>query len=371
MFKYLLQYFLKTGRAVGIFPYIYHETQLKAVKSRALLLYSFCASSVFLFIFPISCRIYFINFQSGFILEKYALMSLVSVFEMIIQIITYTVIVWSLVFKNQNKILETFNCGAELFQVISIKFPIILFFLIVCKIIFFDWIITIVFYASDEKVVSNGVLSTWPMLVTIVGFFIIDLVSNIFFCSLYFSGKLYISLNKELKTIMRSLTIKNPLNLSEMLQISEKIEQKMVLHAKIGKFITNFKQIFSMICVSLVLGCFTTIVGEFYCFYAFSRVPLENNQYKIEMNIYQAFYKIVDLFSFVYASNQITEQFGKTGDILKVFLDSSVDDRLKNSVRFYYCVKVTSKVLIYFRSKFFLCNYLSKMFLLIFVECLS
>ena len=332
MSKYLFKYFLRTGIALGLFPHSFDETNFKAGKSKALGIYSFCFSSVLLFLFPTSYTVYFLNFLSGKLIDKYTLMGLVSTFEMIMQIITYILIVWNLVYKNGDKILSTFNCGADLMQVLPLKYSKALFNLIILKIICFDWISNIFYYLSNEQIWTFGLLNTWPMAVTLVGSFIIDFIANIFFCSLYCAGKFYKGLNKDLKTIIYPLHKRSLLTHSEILEISDKIDQKMVLHAKVGKLVENFNQIFSMICASLILTSFTTIVGEFYCFYAFSRISLENNQEMVQFNVYMAFYKLIETFSFVYASNHITEQFENTGDILKVFLDASVDDRLKNSV---------------------------------------
>lgn len=331
MGKLVLNYFFKIGSLLGVIQFNYNAVSFVATKSNAKQIYSIFINTVLAILFPTMAYIYFLIYNKTFGQNgsSVSLMKLAYIYEMLAQISTYIVVVGVLIHKNSSKVIDLMNTGSELIQHSVGSFPNSFFWVIILKILLFDWmreIFVILTYLAYTQYTFNEM---WMMIVTSVCCFVNIFVGNIFFCGIFCAGRIFKVQNKQLKTILQPLKKNQKLTHLQLLEISDKIDQKMVLHAKIGKFVEDLNEIFSLIGMMMLLEAFVIITEELYSFYASSRMA---NAEASTMSVITAFFYAILVFSFVYASNHITEQVDKTGDILKVFVDTSVDDRLKNSV---------------------------------------
>lgn len=248
------------------------------------------------------------------------------------QLITYSILFFTLMYNGSSEMIELVKTGCELEQMSQEKESNNKFFkLIVLKIFFLEWVNSCFIMFSNYEMIIYPKIVVCSMLVTMLGNTINMFAANIFFCGLYWVGKLYKTLNKQLKAIVKPLTNDQKLSLSQLLELSEKVDQMMIQHAKIGKFVEEYNKIFSLFCAAKLLEAFVTITVEVYSFYIFSRTSPDDGS--SPLSFYLVLVQISTVFSFVYASSFVTEHFQKTGDLLKVFLDNSVDDRVRNSVR--------------------------------------
>ena len=328
MSKILVIYFTKIGTVCGFFPYTFDGKLYKPTKSTTLRVYSvFC--SLLAVSFPIASYILFIHNRGDIDTSEFTLMHLVNSFELLGQNISIFLIVWSLVYKHQATVFEVVNCASDLSGVLVGKFSKQFLLMNYLLILSMEWL-SIIWYIFFEALNPlNDFTLRLSMNVSVIREYFIMFTANLFFEAFCGAGLFYKILNKELKLLIKPLKKRQHLTHSQMLVISDMMDQKMVLHAKIGKFVSDVNKIFSLICASILLNAFITITGELYTFYSSSRMPGDKND---SFGLFLALYQIVLVFSFVYAANQVSEEFEATGDVLKVFLDSSADDRLKNSV---------------------------------------
>lgn len=340
MWKILINYFLKIGSVLGIVQFNYDEASFIANKSRAKRIYSVCVNTTLVIAFPTSaCILYALSLKTLVDSTNSAsLMKLAYIYDVTTQISTYTVIVWILIYGSSSKMIDLVNTGNELIQNSAGSFSSRFFWLIILKSIFFEWIRGYFGVLAYTAYLEYGLNRIWMLIVTNLGIFVNMFVGNVFFCGIYSAGKLFKGLNKQLKLIVKPLKTNQKLSYSQLIEISDQIDRKMILHAKIGKFVEDINQTFSLICLLMLIEAFVTITEELYSFYAASRtVSLETSS----LSVIMAFFQALNIFSFVYASSHVAEQTEKTGDILKVFVDSSADDRLKNSVSSYLAYGIT------------------------------
>ena len=267
-------------------------------------------------------------------ISRRSLLNLTYAFQLTTQIITYSTVFSTLILKDASEIIKLFNSGSELMQAIKGKVSNNFYVALILKIFLLEWVYYFFQIFANYEMLTYPKLFIFTLLVTIFGNFINMFVANIFFCGIYCTGKLFKNLNKQLKLIVKPLQSFRPLNQvlthSQMVELSEKIEHIMIQHAKIVQFVKDFNKLFSLFCASKLLEGFVTITSDAYTFYVFSRTAPDDGS--SPLSFYTCFVHISLIFSFIFASNFATEQFQKTGDILKVYLDFSVDDRLKNSV---------------------------------------
>ena len=331
--KFLSQYFLTLGTILGMFQFTFNKKSLKAEPLQKLRIYSMCLNTALIFLFPASSISILVFVSDDVDLNIFKMMGVVYLFELVTQNISYTFLVCNLVYKNSKKLTELINSGSELLQVSYKSFSMDLFWLIVGLIVLMEWICCLVDFMACFSTVNYNIIMLWAIVVNFICDFIIMFVGNLFFCAILCAANFYKSLNYDLKMIVEPLKTDNSLSHFLMIQISDRIDQKMILHLKIGRFVQDLNVIFSPICAGILLYSFATITGEFYTFYSYTRVLTEADAagYVI-LSMYMVALQILVVFSFVYASSQVVEQIERTADILKIFLDPSVDDRLKNTV---------------------------------------
>ena len=329
MWKIFINYFLKVGSAFGIFQFNFNNGSFIATKSKIKQFYAKCVSIVLIIALPFGA-FEFNNLLSRSFLQKGTMMlGVVFMIQISSQTATNLVINCILIQRNSSKVNKLINTGIELIQQMSESFSASFFWLIFSKIIFFEWLTIILDIWANHSITDDKLSLIWMMLITYLSGFINIFVCNIFFCGIYCSGMIFKSLNNELKIIVKPLKTNQRLTHSQILQISDQIDQKMILHAKIREFLEDLNQMFSFICMMILIEAFLIITGELYSFYVLSRISTAESSI---MSIVVALFQSLVIFSLVYASSHVTEQVERTGDILKVFVDSSVDDRLKNSV---------------------------------------
>ena len=328
MWKILINYFLKVGSVLGIIQFNFNNGSFIATKSKGKQFYAKCLSIVLLIFIPFGSSLFYQLMSSSF-QQGTMLLEVVFFIQLSSQVVTSIMIVCILIQRNSSKVVKLINTGSELIQQTTESFSSRFFWLIFLKIILFEWLPIVFELWVNEPLTDHQLSLIWTMLITYLCGFINSFVANTFFDGIYFTAKLFKSLNNELKVIVRPLKTNQRLSHSQILQISDQIDQKMILHAKIGKFLEDLNQMFSFICMMILLDAFLVITGELYAFYVMSRnTTAESSTMSVAVAIFQA----LVIFSFVYASSHVTDQIERTGDILKVFLDSSVDTRLKNSV---------------------------------------
>lgn len=326
--KILLNYFIKVGTLLGIFPYTFEGNFYKANKCKALRIYGICSNIIIFTSFPLASVFLFKFFRGDFDAGKFLLTQLVSISEFVSENICIYTIVWSLIFKYPAKVFEVVNCGSELSRIINAQFTKQFLIISCLLVIIMEWFNSIWMIQLNYNNIDVPI--SFCMILYAICDFIIMFVANLFIGAFCCAGLFYKTVNKELKLIIKPLKNKQQLTHNQMIEISELMDQKMILHAKIGKFVNDINKIFSLICVSIMLNSFVIIIGELYSFYAKSRIENEDTTaFSIQLGMFQ----ISLMFCLVYAANEVSEQFEATGDVLKVFLDSSVDNRLKNSVK--------------------------------------
>ena len=326
--KFMNNYFLKTGQILGICPYSFDNNSFAATKNRILRIYS-CVFCLILVIFqPVS------TIQVSILYRDYSLedgpnliLKLVEIFESIMDNTVYMSIVWCIVFMNQNKILSSMNQGIEISKIFGECSSKMFQLFMLSKIILLDWMFFILL--GNLSIIMSGKILA---MICMINYFTIDFTINIMICAYVFAAHFYKKLNKDLNALMIPLRHSKKLTLTQMLKLSDEIDHKMCLHAKIGNFVNDLNQIFSVIFVTILLRSFVVITAELYTLYVFSRRTDEHVLEGKSLSMYLTAYDTIEYFIFVYVSVKVTEQFQRTGDILKVFLADSVDDRLKNSV---------------------------------------
>lgn len=332
MWKFLLQYFLKFGSIFGVIKISFNFKTLKAEKSKTKVIFCFCFSTIFIIIFFISSHTVVIFFCDIVGSKEYYVMGLAYMLRICTEMLTYVICVWSLLFRDSLTIIHLINSGSEIIQSLNEKIPISFYMTVLLKIMVlelafctFQWCLIWTVYAFPKYVI-------YSMIITTIGNAINMYSANIFFCAIYLAGKLYEIVNKQLKTIVKPLKKNQKITRAQMLEITGKIEKMMILHGKIGKFVEDLNIFFSLICVAKLLQAFMAITSETYTFFLFFKM-LPNFATTI-LSFYGVLVQIAVVFCFVFAANHVTDQFDKTGDILQIFLDSSIDDRLKNCVSF-------------------------------------
>lgn len=333
LWKLLSQYFLKLGTVLGIFQFTFNQESFVAKPSQGLKVYSRCLHTTLGILYIVSTISILVHLRDDNDLSVLKMMGMVYLFELVTQNISFILIVHSLVYVNTSKLIELINCGGELWRLSKQCFSMQFFWMIIGWSVIQNWISCTIDFVASFSTVSYNFEMSWTIIIYSICGFINTLVGNLFFCAMLCTASFYKSLNKDLKLIIKPLKSDKLPSHSQTITTSDRIDQTMILHAKIGRFVQDLNKIFSSVCGGMLVYSFGTIVGESYSLYSITRVETEDivEDYK-NLSMYMVALQILLVLSFVYASSIVTGQIERTAEILKVFLDPSVDDRLKNSV---------------------------------------